>query len=80
MEPKHKLFRDDACALCRFFDAGINVCRRSPPVQLPREFAEGEYGLTAYGAPAAPVRSCDITWGWPKVSPRDWCGEWMEED
>jgi len=73
MEPKHKLFRDDACALCRFFDAGINVCRRSPPVQLPREFAEGATKVSR-------ARDEKITWGWPKVSPRDWCGEWMEED
>lgn len=57
------------CDTCNFFNRETSECRRSAPVRLPRKFA---YGATA----GSRVREEELLWGWPKVRPNDWCGDY----
>jgi hypothetical protein len=56
----------DKCDNCKLFDGAH--CRRSPPVRLPRQFAD-------VATPGNRVRDESLIWGWPQVKPGDWCGE-----
>ena len=60
-----------SCDSCLFYHPDNSECRRSPPVRLPRRFAED-------ATPESRTRDEELLWGWPSVLGSDWCGEYYE--
>lgn len=56
------------CKFCRFYNAATSRCQINPPVRLPRPFADDD----------TRTRVEIVAWGWPEVSPHDWCGQFNE--
>ena len=57
------------CKTCKYYCDDKKECRRLPPIRLPRKFS-------ATATEANRIRDEELLFGWPKVEPNDWCGEY----
>lgn len=57
---------EQRCANCHYYRHNESECRKSPPVGILEQIADGK----------VPTGKWYWEWNWPAVSPDDWCGEW----